>query len=119
VPGGSTRVLIYGADDAGVSLSQELRRHAGYERLVAGFIDDDPLKRRTRIQGLPVIGGIDDLPAALRDAAIEEVIVASADATDAEIDRIRAICADAGVAVSRFDINVSMAGVDARLGRLT
>ena len=54
---GNRRILIYGAGRAGVTLLSEIREHPelGYE--VAGFLDDNPLKRDLRMRGVRVWGG--------------------------------------------------------------
>jgi len=119
VPSGATRVLIYGAGEAGVSLLQELRRNPRHGRTVVGFCDDDPMKQRTRIQGLPVFGGLGAISQALTTQRAQEVIIAVSDPPAGVIEHIQALGATAGVPVSRFDISVSMAGVDAKLDRLT
>jgi FlaA1/EpsC-like NDP-sugar epimerase len=117
-PGG-IRVLIYGAGDAGVSLLQELRRNPKHGRTVVGFLDDDPLKHRTRVQGLRVFSGLEGLWRSIRVSGAQEVIIAISDASDEQVARITSLCGDAGVPVSEFDISVSIAGVSARLDRVT
>ncbi|HUF48535.1 MAG TPA: hypothetical protein VMM93_12030 [Vicinamibacterales bacterium] len=118
-PASGIRVLIYGAGDAGVSLLQELRRNARYGRTVVAFADDDPMKQRTRVQGLPVLGGLTSLSDAVGQRDVQEVILAVGDAPDALVAGIRSRCAEAGVPVSRFDIGVSAAGVEPRFDRVT
>jgi len=116
---GAVRVMIYGAGDAGVALAQELRRNPRFNRTVVGFLDDDPMKQRTRIQGLPVYGGLGDLRRAIAAAAAQEVIIAMTMASDEQVALVGSLCAEAGVGVSRFDLSLSMSGVDARLDRVT
>jgi FlaA1/EpsC-like NDP-sugar epimerase len=111
--------MIYGAGDAGVALAQELRRNSRFNRTVVGFLDDDPMKQRTRIQGLPVYGGLGDLRRAIAAAAAQEVIIAMTMASDEQVALVGSLCAEAGVGVSRFDLSLSMSGVDARLDRVT
>jgi UDP-GlcNAc:undecaprenyl-phosphate GlcNAc-1-phosphate transferase len=118
-PSGAIRVLIYGAGDAGVALLQELRRNPRFNRSVVGFLDDDPMKQRTKIQGLKVLGGVDDIKRAIRVAAPQEIIIAMSAATDEQIALVRNVCEEAGVGVRRFDLSLSMSGVDARLDRVT
>ncbi len=116
---GGIRVLIYGAGDAGVSLLQEIRRNARHGRTVVGFLDDDRLKARTRIQGLPVLGGLDDLARAISQTTAQEVVVAMGTATDEQMALVGSICAEMGVVMSRFDVALSASIVDARLDRVT
>jgi len=117
-PRGGHRVLIYGAGDAGVALLQELRRNPRHGRVVVGFIDDDAMKKRTRIQGLPVFGGLEDLPGAIRASGGQEVIIAISDAPEEQLARIADDCERQHIPVTRFDISVSIAGIDAELARV-
>ncbi len=119
VPSGATRVLVYGAGEAGVSLLQELRRNPRHGRTVVGFCDDDPMKRHTRIQGLQVFGGLAALPAALAESGAEELVIAVSEVPAETLAQIQTVCETTGVRMSRFDISVSMAGVDARVDPLT
>lgn len=49
------------------------------EYAVAGFIDDDPAKQGTLIRGFPILGGMNDLPALIKEKSIECGIVAIGD----------------------------------------
>jgi len=70
------RVLIVGAGDAGVLIAREMLRRpdAGLEPV--GFLDDDPSKRGVTFVGLPVLGVLRDLPAAVRAHAVDEALIA-------------------------------------------
>ena len=69
------RVIIVGAGEAGSLLTREMvRRDHGYR--VVGFVDDDPLKWGTRIQGIEVVGSTEDLAAIVRHLGAHEVIIA-------------------------------------------
>lgn len=118
LPAAATRVLIYGAGDGGVALSQELRRNSNLGRVAVGFIDDDRLKQHTRIQALPVFGGLETLPGALASARIQEVILASAELSEDRIRQVREVCASARIPVTRFDIRVSMDGLEPQTGNV-
>src|SRR5207244_2124062 len=53
------RTLIYGAGDGGALTLRELRNNADLARQPIGFLDDDRHKRGRRIDGLPILGGLD------------------------------------------------------------
>ena len=53
-----------------------MRAHPDSGLLPVGFIDDDPAKRGTRIEGIPVIGGRDDIPRALGESGADEILIA-------------------------------------------
>ena len=108
VPNAAGRVLIYGAGDAGVALLQELRNNPSLLRTVIAFIDDDPLMQRTRVQGLPVLGGVGSLDQAIRTLRIDEVIVATSKVPPARVDEVRGICAAADARLSRFRLSIEV-----------
>ncbi len=89
------RVLIVGAGKGGRSLLRELRETAG-ERVV-GFVDDDPRLRRRRLQGVPVLGGLDEIGAALARSRPDVVLVTIPDAGRERLDAVVRGCEEAGV----------------------
>ena len=70
------RVLIVGAGEAGTMMAREMLRHPEAGLIPVGFLDDDPGKRGHRFLGLPILGGINDLPAALERTRADEVLIA-------------------------------------------
>ena len=61
----STRALVIGAGFAGNMLAKEMRgSNTGFQ--LVGFLDDDCGKLRTSIQGIPVLGSIDQLSSLVR-----------------------------------------------------
>lgn len=106
VPEGARRVLIYGAGEGGVLLLQEIRNNVTLGRLAVGFADDNALMQRTRVQGLPVMGGVEDLAEALRIQRIEEVILATTKLPPGRLDRVKEICGVADVRFSRFRMSI-------------
>jgi FlaA1/EpsC-like NDP-sugar epimerase len=70
-------VLIAGAGDGGRVVAREIMRNRDLGLVPVGFLDDDPAKRRLRIEGLRVRGNTEgDLPRILDDAEPDEVIIA-------------------------------------------
>jgi FlaA1/EpsC-like NDP-sugar epimerase len=86
------RTLLIGAGNAGNMVIKELkqRRDLGIE--VAGFIDDDPKKLNTVIQGVKVFGNTDQLPEVIKNLNIDEAIITMANASSKDIRRIVNIC---------------------------
>jgi len=115
---GAIRVLIYGAGDEGVALLQELRRNPKHGRTAVGFLDDDPLKKRTRIHGLSVFGGLEDLSKAVATTAAQEVLLAIGDASDERLSELLERCTARQIPVHRFEVVVSTAGIGAELAPL-
>ena len=92
-------VLIYGAGAGGALLVRTLLEDRTHAVAPKGFIDDDPAKRRLRLEGVPVLGTFDDLPDLLVKHEIAEVIVSIK-----AIDRMRlaeaaALCREHGVTI--------------------
>jgi FlaA1/EpsC-like NDP-sugar epimerase len=85
------RTLIVGAGRSGRSLLRELRETPG-ERVV-GFVDDDPALRTRRIQGVPVLGAIDQIGWILGrydpDAVLVTIPTAPRERLDAVVEACR------------------------------
>jgi FlaA1/EpsC-like NDP-sugar epimerase len=74
---GQRTILIAGAGDGGRMVVREILRNRELGLVPVGFLDDDPLKLRLRIDGVRVRGNTsDDLPRILDDAEPDEVIIA-------------------------------------------
>jgi FlaA1/EpsC-like NDP-sugar epimerase len=74
---GQRTVLIAGAGDGGRLVAREMLRNRELGLAPVGFVDDDPAKRRLRIEGLRVRGNTEaDLPRILDDAEPDEMIIA-------------------------------------------
>lgn len=74
---GHRRALIVGAGSAGALIGKELcenHQRTGLDPI--GFVDDDRTKHGQRIQNLPVLGSLADLPTIADKYAIEEVLIA-------------------------------------------
>ena len=96
------RVLVYGAGRGGSLLVRELSQNEKLHRRPFGIIDDDPAKRRLKIEGVPVMGGLADLPALLERHEIAEVVVAIGDLGTAQSDVLSGLCREHGVPLSRM-----------------
>src|SRR3954449_5713993 len=73
---GGREVLIVGAGNGGQLVASELRRNPELGGVPIGYVDDDPLKRGSRVAGLKVEGSTDELPRILDGAEPDEVIIA-------------------------------------------
>jgi len=90
-------VLIVGAGNAGNALLREMKRNRGLGYTPVGLIDDDPRKRRLRVQGTRVRGGREDLPRILREIHVDEVIIAMPSAPGRARQEVVNACRQAGV----------------------
>ncbi len=96
-PGKARSALIVGAGDAGALVVRELQRSSQLNLTPVAFLDDDPAKQRQEIYGVPVIGRIRDLDAALDNQRIDEVIIAIPSAPGRVVRRVSDVCRLKGV----------------------
>ncbi len=89
--------LIIGAGDAGALVTRELQRSSQLNLTPVAFLDDDPAKQKQEIYGVPVIGPIGDLEAALDGQHVDEVIIAIPSAPGRVVRRVTDICRSKGV----------------------
>ncbi|MGB6846587.1 MAG: nucleoside-diphosphate sugar epimerase/dehydratase, partial [Thermoanaerobaculia bacterium] len=111
-------VLLVGAGRAGVMAVKEIHGRGDMDLEIVGFVDDDPLKQRTVIQGVKVLGTTRDLPDLVRTHGIDRVVITLSEVDRQTIRSIVEICErcrvrtqiipgfyeilDGSVAVSRF-----------------
>jgi UDP-GlcNAc:undecaprenyl-phosphate GlcNAc-1-phosphate transferase len=90
-----SRVLVVGAGRFGRSLARELREDAAVR--VVGFLDDNPAVRRRRVQGIVVLGSLDEIATALETARPDEVLVTIPNAEPDRVTHVAQACAAAAV----------------------
>jgi FlaA1/EpsC-like NDP-sugar epimerase len=93
------RVLLVGAGRAGVLALREILGRGDAGLNVRGFIDDDPAKMDSVIQGVRVLGTMAELPGLVRHLAIDEVVITIAQAPRKDILRMVRICEETPVRV--------------------
>ena len=86
------RVLVVGAGLAGQMIVREIRENPGLGMIEVGFVDDDNAKMRTRIDGLPVMGGHSDIPKLCEKHGIDEIIIAIPSAPPSHLRHILEHC---------------------------
>ena len=96
--------LIYGAGRGGLLATRELLQNATHGLSPIGFIDDDPRKRRQRLDGLAVLGSVDDLATILdrRSGVVAAVIVAIGELPRERLVQVYDICAARNIPVRRM-----------------
>jgi FlaA1/EpsC-like NDP-sugar epimerase len=97
---GERTVLIAGAGEGGRMVAREIMRNRELGLVPVGFLDDDPGKRRLRIEGVRVRGSTEgDLPRILDEAEPDEVIIAIPSAPGSTRARIVRECRARGIPV--------------------
>jgi FlaA1/EpsC-like NDP-sugar epimerase len=90
------RVVVIGAGFAGQMILREIaHRGSGYQAVAC--VDDDPSKLGLKIQGVPVLGSVDQLPAILRKHPADEIFIAVPSATGTQMQQCVSSCEKAGV----------------------
>jgi FlaA1/EpsC-like NDP-sugar epimerase len=92
-------VLLIGAGRAGVVTAAEIRSRGDVDLEIRGFIDDDPAKRDSVLQGIRVLGSTKDLPRLVKELSIDHVIISIAQATRSDFRRILDLCSSIPVNV--------------------
>jgi UDP-GlcNAc:undecaprenyl-phosphate GlcNAc-1-phosphate transferase len=103
---GGERLLIYGAGDAGSIAVRELIGNLDHNYRMLGFIDDDERKRKSRIQGYPVLSGYEGLVSLIDGGAVDRVIISSRRIPPSRVQELEALCAEKAVALSRLDFRL-------------
>ncbi len=96
------KVLIIGAGDAGVMVARELKKLQG--RLgtwVVGFVDDDSNKHRQIIQGVPVLGGREEIPRLVKEKGIDEIVLAIPSAPYSTLRHFLNLCSSLNVQMKK------------------
>ena len=94
----SKPVLVAGAGSAADFLLRELARSpAGFH--VVGLLDDSRDKRRRLVQGIPVLGALDEVAVHARKMDVQDIVLALPSAAHEVRKRITQICSDAGLNV--------------------
>jgi len=94
----SKPVLVAGAGSAADFLLRELARNpSGFH--VVGLLDDSRDKRGRLVQGIPVLGPLDEVAAWARKMEVDDIVLALPSAAHAVRKHITQTCAEAGLNV--------------------
>lgn len=91
----SVRILILGAGRAGEALVRDLRRFGTYHPV--GFLDDAARLRGSKVQGVPVLGQVDDVAEIARETAAKLLVIAMPSADATAMQRVVMACERTGV----------------------
>ncbi len=85
-------VLLIGAGRAGMIAAREIINRSDMGLNINGFVDDNPNKQGSLIQGVKVLGVTQDLPRLVRELGIDHVVITIAHASRREFRRILDLC---------------------------
>ena len=103
---GGKPAVIYGAGRGGALLVRELLQNREMGLLPIGFIDDDVRKRNLLIEGIPVLGTIEDLGAMVTRHQISELLVAIRDLDAGRLDDLLKRSHNHGLTLRRMRFSV-------------
>ncbi len=92
-------VLIVGAGWAGKTILQEINKAKKAGLKVAGFVDDNPQKKESGIEGLPVFGDRYTLPAVIRQNDISLIVNAITHEKHADLIKTLINCSWNGIEI--------------------
>jgi FlaA1/EpsC-like NDP-sugar epimerase len=90
------KVLLIGAGVGAQMIAQECSR-TGSEYAPLGYVDDDASKHGLKIEDLPVLGAVDDLPDLVTRYPVDEILIAVPSASSQQMKRFVQICERARV----------------------
>ena len=71
-----SRTMVIGAGEAGALILREFKRSRFSKNKVVCLVDDDPLKKGRQLMGVPIVGGRDQIVAAVDKYGITEIVLA-------------------------------------------
>ena len=101
-----SRLVIYGAGEAGALVAQEMLGDGDEPYRMLGFIDDDPRKQRVRLHGYSVVGGERALLSLLEADGVDVVVISARRFDDIRLKRVERACKAKGVKLLRFHFHL-------------
>ena len=93
---GTRRIMLIGAGNAAQAILRELSRTEEITDKVVCIIDDNPNKWRRYMDGIPIVGGREDILKAAEQYKVDEIFLAIPSATVQQKRDILAICNETG-----------------------
>ena len=103
-PTDKQRVLIWGAGDAGELCLRYLSKDKQTRYDVVGFIDDEPRKRNSRLNGVRILGDRHHLALLTQLYKIQGIFVAMHNLSEAELQRATEVCRNLGLETRVFHL---------------
>lgn len=87
-----TRTLVVGTGPSAESLAREVARSPELGTRIVGFIAEDNRLSGTRIQGVPILGSIDDIPKFAEQLSATMVVVANEELAPETMRKVLTLC---------------------------
>jgi FlaA1/EpsC-like NDP-sugar epimerase len=114
----AVRTVLIGAGQAGLMVAREIAGRPDLGLRVVGFVDDDPRKVGTVMQGVRVLGETSKLPEICAKHKASQGLITMANAPGNTIRRIRRLCDEAGIPTKIIPGVFEMIGGRVNLSRI-
>ena len=91
---GSKRIMLIGAGDAAQMILRDMARAEEVDDKVVCIIDDNPNKWHRYMEGIPIVGGRDDILASVEKYKVDEIFLAIPSASVQQKRELLAICGE-------------------------
>ncbi len=91
-----TNCMIVGAGAAGNSIIKEIESSSYLNLRVVCVVDDNPGCQGKYLRGVPIVGGREDIPDAVKKYDVDEIIIAIPSASKSKLRDILEICKETG-----------------------
>lgn len=113
------RVLIYGAGDSGEQIVRQMLLDSNAKFTPVGFLDDNPRKRRLRVQGIRVLGNLQDLEKVVRGTRANTLVVAIAGVSAKQLLKLDNRASAMGISLRVIPTTSEIVGGAVKLGDIT
>lgn len=97
-----TNIMIIGAGRAGQMIMRDIAARASHSEKVCCFIDDNPNKWKRYIDGIPIVGGTNDIPESTLKYGIDKIYLCIPSASASRRKDILDICKKTGCALKNL-----------------
>jgi UDP-GlcNAc:undecaprenyl-phosphate GlcNAc-1-phosphate transferase len=98
------RVLIYGGDQNGIMILDNILNNERLHLTPVGFLDDSPELEGKRLHGYPIFGGHWKLSRIVRQHAIDQIVLSRNTLTSEVFDRVKKSARELGIPLLVFRI---------------
>ena len=117
-PKGVKNVMIIGAGEAGRSLIREIANRHLVTLKVVCLIDDNPAKKHRILEGVPIVGGRDEIPGAVKKYGVKKIIYAIPASDGRTKKEILDICSTTGCEIQVVPGIYQLVNGEVRVGSL-